>query len=91
MSFLGKLRVNELSKIPGLRVIPSQANYVMAEVTTGMTAKELNRKLIVKHNLLIKNLVAKIQQNGRQYIRLAVKTTKENDKLIAAIKEELSC
>ena len=82
--------VEELSKIHGLRVIPSQANYVMAEVTTGMTAKELNRKLIVKHNLLIKNLVAKIQQDGRQYIRLAVKTTEEDNKLIAAIKEELS-
>lgn len=82
--------VEELSNIPGMRVIPSQANYVMAEVTTGMTAKELNRRLIVKHNLLIKNLVAKIQQDGRQYIRLAVKTTKEDNKLIAAIKEELS-
>lgn len=82
--------VEELSNIPGLRVIPSQANYVMAEVTTGMTAKELNRRLIVKHNLLIKNLVAKIQQDGRQYIRLAVKTTEEDNKLIAAIKDELS-
>ena len=81
--------VKELSTIPGLRVIPSQANYVMAEVTTGMTAKELNRKLIVNHNLLIKNLVAKIHQDGRQYIRLAVKTTEEDNKLIAAIKEEL--
>ena len=81
--------VEELSNIPGLRVIPSQANYVMAEVTTGMSAKELNRRLIVKHNLLIKNLVAKIQQDGRQYIRLAVKTTEENNKLITAIKEEL--
>ena len=81
--------VEELSNITGLRVIPSQANYVMAEVTTGMSAKELNRRLIVKHNLLIKNLVAKIQQDGRQYIRLAVKTTEENNKLIAAIKEEL--
>lgn len=82
--------VEELSKISGLRVIPSQANYVMVEVTTGMTAKELNRRLIVKHNLLIKNLVAKIPQDGRQYIRLAVKTTEENNKLIAAIKEEMS-
>ena len=62
----------------------------MAEVTTGLTAKELNRRLIVRHNLLIKNLVAKIQQDGRQYIRLAVKTTEEDNKLIAAIKEELS-
>ena len=82
--------VEELSNIPGLRVIPSQANYVMAEVTIGLTAKELNRRLIVRHNLLIKNLVAKIQQDGRQYIRLAVKTTEEDNKLIAAIKEELS-
>lgn len=82
--------IEELSKIPGLRVIPSQANYVMAEVITGMSAKELNRRMIVNHNILIKNLVAKIQQDGRQYIRLAIKTSEENDKLITAIKEELA-
>lgn len=82
--------IEELSKISGLRVIPSQANFVMLEVITGMTAKELNRRLIVKHNILIKNLVAKIQQDGRQYIRLAIKTTEEDNKLIAAIREELS-
>lgn len=81
--------IGELSKIPGLRVIPSQANYVMAEVITGMNAKELNRRLIVNHNLLIKNLVAKIHQDGRQYIRLAVKTTEEDNKIIAALKAEL--
>lgn len=81
---------NELSKIPGLRVIPSQANYIMAEVTAGMTAKELNRRLIVKYNILIKNLVAKIKQDGRQYIRLAVKTSEENDKLIKAMHKELA-
>ena len=79
--------ISELSKIEGLRVIPSQANYVMAEITIGMSAKELNRQLIVKYNILIKNLVAKLHQDGRQYIRLAVKTTEENDKLIAALKE----
>ena len=80
----------QLSQIPGHRVIPSQANYIMAEVTTGMTAKELNRRLIVNHDILIKNLVEKIKQDGRQYIRLAVKTTEENDNLIAALREELA-
>ena len=79
--------IAELDEIEGLRVIPSQANYVMAEITTEMSAKELNRQLIVKYNILIKNLVAKLHQDGRQYIRLAVKTTEENDKLIAALKE----
>lgn len=81
--------VEQLSKISGLRVIPSQANYVMAEVTTGMTAKELNRRLIVKHNILIKNLVAKIPQDGRQYVRLAVKTMEEDNKLLVALREEI--
>ena len=81
--------IAELSEIDGLRVIPSQANYVMAEITTGMSAKELNRRLIVKYNILIKNLVAKLYQDGRQYVRLAVRTTEENDKLIAALKELL--
>ena len=79
----------ELAEIDGLRVIPSQANYVMAEITTGMSAKELNRRLIVKYNILIKNLVAKLYQDGRQYVRLAVRTTEENDKLITALKELL--
>ena len=36
-----------------------------------------------------KNLVAKIHQDGRQYIRLAVKTTEEDNKIIAALKAEL--
>ena len=81
--------IAELAEIDGLRVIPSQANYVMAEITTGMSAKELNRRLIVKYNILIKNLVAKLYQDGRQYVRLAVRTTEENDKLIAALKELL--
>lgn len=82
--------VNKLSQIEGLRIIPSQANYVMAEITTGISAKELNRRLIVQYNILIKNLVAKVNQDGRQYIRLAVKTTEEDDKLVEALIEILT-
>lgn len=82
--------VEALSQVPFLRVIPSQANYVMAEITNGITASELTRRLIVKHQLLIKNLAAKMDQDGRQYIRLAVKTTEENDALVEALKCELN-
>lgn len=83
-----KYYTEELSKIKGLRVIPSQANYLMAEITNGMSAKELTRRLISNHNILIKNLFSKVNDNNRQYVRLAVKTQPENDKLIKAIKEE---
>lgn len=81
--------IEELGKVEGLRIIPSQANFVMAEITNGMTAAELTRILIVKHNILIKNLFSKVNRDGRQYIRLAVKTRDENDKMILALKEVL--
>lgn len=78
--------IEELRSIKGLRIIPSQANYVMAEILNGITAKELTRKLIVEHNILIKNLVSKMNDAGKEYVRLAVKTTEENDKLVASLK-----
>ena len=79
----------ELKKICGLRVIPSQANYLMVEITNGMSATELTRRLILKHNILIKNLFSKVNRDKRQYIRLAVKRREENDMLIRALNEEL--
>ena len=52
--------VGELSKIEGIRVIPSQANYVMLELTSGISAKALTRNLLIGHNLFIKDLSGKI-------------------------------
>lgn len=78
----------ELSKIKGLRVIPSQANFIMAEVMNGISSKELNKRLIVSHNILIKDLESKIHQDGRQYIRIAIKSKEENDKLLNALMKE---
>ena len=78
---------NELSQIKGVRVIPSQANFVMVELEEGIGPRELLKILLVKHNLLIKELTTKT--NGRNYLRLAVRNSEDNDKLIAAMKEEL--
>jgi len=84
-----KVLSNGLNQIPGLRVIPSQANYVMVELTGGVTAKELTRKLLVRHNLLIKDLSGKIRREGRQYIRLAVRNESDNAVLLDALKKTL--
>jgi histidinol-phosphate/aromatic aminotransferase/cobyric acid decarboxylase-like protein len=81
--------IGKLSAIKGIRVIPTQANYVMVEVTSGMTAEELNRKLLSNYNLLVKNLESKIDRENRQYLRLAIKSDWENDRLIAALEEIL--
>ena len=78
---------NELAKIKGVRVIPSQANYVMVEVEKGISPKELLKTLLIKYNLLIKELTTKT--NGRDYLRLAVRSKEDNDILIMAMKKEL--
>ena len=77
----------ELSKVRGIRVVPSQANYVMVELNEGISPKELLKTLLVKYDILIKELTTKT--NGRNYLRLAVRNTEDNDKLIAALKAEL--
>lgn len=78
---------DELAKIKGVRVIPSQANYVMVELEKGISPKDLLKRLLIKHNLLIKELTTKT--NGRNYLRLAIRNAEDNDVLIAAMKEEL--
>ncbi|MGN0402256.1 MAG: aminotransferase class I/II-fold pyridoxal phosphate-dependent enzyme [Acetatifactor sp.] len=92
---LGRLRkertrfIRELSNINSLRVIPSQANYVMVEVK-GMTARELTKTLLLKYNLFIKDLSKKVVLGDRQFIRLAIRNEEDNNKLIAALKAVLS-
>ena len=78
---------NELDKIRGVHVIPSQANFVMIELEEGVSPKDLLKRLLIKHNLLIKELTTKT--NGRNYLRLAVRNTEDNDVLVAAMKEEI--
>lgn len=79
----------ELKKISGIHAIPSQANYVMIEITNGMSARELTKKLLFQHNLFVKDLSAKIIGTDRQFLRIAVRNTEDNDKLVRALKHEI--
>jgi len=78
---------NELSAIKGIRVIPSQANYIMVQLDDGISPKDLLKRLLIKHDILIKELTTKT--NGRNYLRLAVRSREDNDVLIQALKKEL--
>ena len=79
---------DELAKIKGIRVIPSQANYLMVELDESISPKELLKTLLIKYELLIKELTTKT--NGRNYLRLAVRNTEDNNALIEALKKELN-
>ena len=78
----------ELNEIPFLRVIPSQANYFLCEVTCKYTAYELALKLLTDHNILIKDCSSKkgLSDPSRQYIRLAIRDRNDDHKLYKALK-----
>ena len=76
-----------LAGIRGLRAIPSQANYVMVELTEGPSAGALLQSLLLRHGLLVKDLTEKT--HGGSYLRLAIRTAEENDVLLRALEAEL--
>jgi len=76
--------LEELGNIRNLRVIPSQANFVMCELLGGYTASKLSETLLNEYNILIKDLSDKKGING-QFIRVAVRSREENSMLIAAL------
>ena len=80
---------NELKQIPDIHVTPSQANYFLVRLTGNMmTARQLTRALLVKYNILIKDLSRKLEKDN--YIRIAIRNTEDNDKLVASLKSLIS-
>ena len=71
----------ELTQIPYLHVIPSQANYFLCEVIDRFSSAELTQKLI-EHDVIISNCGLKSNMNGRNLIRLAIRSREDNSKLV---------
>ena len=84
---------SELSKIPGVKVYESQANYLLCKLS-GEAEKigslGLAEKLLDGYNILIKDLSSKKGFEKGQFIRLAVRNCQDNDRLIFALKEIFS-
>lgn len=77
---------NELSQIPYLRVIPSQANYFLCEITDRFTSHELTLKLLTDYNILIKDCSSKKGfPNDKQYVRIAIRDRKDNTHIVDAL------
>lgn len=77
--------ISRLREIDGLRVFDSQANYLLVELCGTMTAAELTKRLLTEDSILIKDLSKKIVRDGRQFVRLAIRTEDENERLAQAI------
>jgi len=79
--------MRKLSQIPNLRILPTQANFLMIELLNGLKAEVLCEKLL-EQNILIKNLNGKKGISG-EWIRVAVKTEQENNKLLDEVNKHV--
>ena len=79
--------IKELSKIKNLKVFPSQANFVLCKLEGNNRSDKLAVELLEKSNIYIKDLTGKKCFDEPVYIRLAVRDTKDNDLLVATLKE----
>ena len=77
----------DLKQISYLRVIPSQANYFLCEITCKYSSKELTELLLNEYNILIKDCGTKKAFSVGEYIRLAVRSTSDNQRLVKALQE----
>jgi len=86
-SYIGQERARlsaGLSELPWLRVFPSSANYLLAEILNGSTAAELRKSLMGK-GVLIRDC-GNFQGLDGRFFRVAVKLADENERLLENLK-----
>lgn len=76
-----------LSNISFLRLIPSQANYFLCEILPPFTSRELVLTMLKKYNILMRDCSDKQGLDGKQYMRIAVRSHENNARLISALTE----
>lgn len=79
----------ELCSIRQLKLYPSEANFILCEITDGCSASQIAELLLNRYNILVKDLSHKPGMEGREFIRIAVRTKTDNERLADALKHIL--
>ena len=77
----------ELQKIKFLRVMPSEANYFLCEILPPKNANTLVLTMLKKYDILTRDCSDKKGFDGKQYMRIAVRSHEDNAMLIKAFRE----
>lgn len=78
----------QLERTPGLRVFPSQANFLYVELPANLSGRRLRDRLLKQYGLMVRECSNKIGSSER-YLRLAVQTREAVDLLVQALTREL--
>ncbi len=77
----------KLKEISFLRVMPTQANYFLCEILPPKNANQLVLTMLKKYNILVRDCSDKQGFDGKQYMRIAIRSHEDNVKFIMAFKE----
>jgi histidinol-phosphate/aromatic aminotransferase/cobyric acid decarboxylase-like protein len=69
--------LNELNRIPGIKVFPSRANFALVELIDGTSSREMMIKLLYSHGVYVRECSDKIGLDG-QFLRIASRSFEEN-------------
>ncbi len=79
----------ELTSIRGFKVFPADTNFLFIDIRkSGLSAPELKSKMIA-HGVLVRDCSSFARLDG-YYIRVAVKTRRDNEKLLDAFRKALN-
>lgn len=76
--------IEELKKIPNIRVYPSRANFVLIELT-GVSSNDFVSMLLIRYGIYVRTCGDKIGLEG-EFIRLASRSKTENDYILRSLK-----
>ena len=79
----------QLSAIDGITVYPTGANFLCFRIDHGMTARQLQRRLLVEHGLYVRDCSNKIGMD-RFHIRVATQGREHDSQLVAALSTMLA-
>lgn len=79
--------VRQLEELPDVRVYPSAANFLMVELTSWMMAATL-AGVLRREGILIRDC-SRVPGLTEQTVRIAVRTSRENRRLVAAFRRAL--
>lgn len=78
--------MRELEQIEWIHVLPSQANYFLIKILGKYSSGELTSILLSKFNILIKDCDHKSGLEGKNFIRIAIRNTEDNNLLLQALR-----
>ncbi|EXG81023.1 pyridoxal phosphate-dependent aminotransferase [Cryptosporangium arvum] len=81
--------INELRRIPGMQVFPSQGNFVLVKLPAEVEGPRLRDYLLQRHGVLIRECGNKLGITS-QFVRLVVRPRADTERLLTGIRSYLT-